>query len=123
MHTSCTIEMANLSRRVDVAVIDEIQASTPSPAPRPPAHSYLHTTIQTCRKHRSRTSHGLSSELAIFLFCMCRDGFMMWPRAQFCASCAGMLAADPCVSHASCRQKPRRGRTFLSMPSSAIFLA
>ena len=24
-HTSCTIEMANLARRVDVAVIDEIQ--------------------------------------------------------------------------------------------------
>lgn len=28
MHTSCTIEMANLGRRVDVAVIDEIQVHT-----------------------------------------------------------------------------------------------
>lgn len=25
MHTACTIEMANMARRVDVAVIDEIQ--------------------------------------------------------------------------------------------------
>ena len=27
-HTACTIEMTNLTKRVDVAVIDEIQVST-----------------------------------------------------------------------------------------------
>ena len=30
-HTSCTIEMANLGRRYDVAVIDEIQVSAVTP--------------------------------------------------------------------------------------------
>lgn len=32
LHTSCTIEMANLFKRYDVAIIDEIQVSYPSSA-------------------------------------------------------------------------------------------
>ena len=30
-HTSCTIEMTNMFRRVDVAVVDEVQVQNPDP--------------------------------------------------------------------------------------------